>query len=1154
MAKKLVYNYVFTPGSAGAGTISFVGSYQVKTLLLITNVTTNEIIYSFADPTKGGTTSYSDDTNRTTITLTTDTSSMTSSDDLQIFVDDVMGMEIKANSTYQDPVEKMRVSNPQALIDTDFEYSLQSTKWESVQLQNNIPGIFQRANEPAFQGADVLSVNPIMTGGGGNIVVSSGTFSEYGRSGMTQELSGNYDDYNKYLACPFLIDYIGTQYAGAYFGSNGYFTFGGGSNYYWNMQQVDWPNFPGIKVFAADRRCYWLGHVTIGTAPNRTWIVRWEGTNYSPSLTASDGTNNMGSKIYEVRFFEGGTSMELHYVRNDGSNTSYYAAQDGPGPSTTNLATWSPSTNSSSPYTTGEMFSLSWGGSATSGLRVAVSSPPATPFAVGDPIILKNTKDPLYLDGAFLITNVNSTTEFDVVSRSPETYEGDQRTDYTTVYSGGFFTNASLSISSVEEIAGTTRARITFSSNHGLYVGSKIYVVDPSASGSWLGAFVVSRIYSDTAVEYTTDETTDYGSTATVSTGTTKVYARNEGISQHRYFDGGVQINPASNSPNAQIIRQTRKYFRYQSGKGIQFSTGVLFRPVYDVASTEILTNVYAAGTNEFYDVTCKTDQEHGFINATEYREGARIRVSGYTVTSGSNPYNGEFTVKAIVNRQRFTYSVPVDPANLPTDTSPGGIPKFEVIDWNDAVVRSGLFDDQNGIFFEHDGTYLYAVMRNSTEQMAGRIEVTQNSSTVVGTDTKFLTQLKEEDYIGIKGVSYIVTKIVDDTNLTISPDYKGITTSDIRFVKVNNIRVRQENFNVDPVNGTGPSGYIFNANKMQMLFIDYSWYGAGKVRWGMRTNDGEISYVHEERQNNRNTEAYMRTGNLPGRFEISSKSKNGKLLSAVDSSSTSVDIKEDEGELLPQKGTIVINNEYIEYNKGALVGNTRTLDFQTRNIGGLNALATASINDTWLSNNQNCSPSLSHWGVSVIMDGRYDGDKSYLFTAATQNAVSVSAGQTKALVSIRLAPSVDYGIPGFYGVRNLVNRSAITLDTIGLSCQGNVTIEMKINSESSVFDSDANWSKAPNGSIAQYMDHSNVPGTFVSGDVVGSFFGEGSFSWGYSNSSYEINAIREMGNSILGGPGVYPDGPDILTLYVINNGSSTASAYGRITWTEAQG
>ena len=321
-----------------------------------------------------------------------------------------------------------------------------------------------------------------------------------------------------------------------------------------------------------------------------------------------------------------------------------------------------------------------------------------------------------------------------------------------------------------------------------------------------------------------------------------------------------------------------------------------------------------------------------------------------------------------------------------------------------------------------------------------------------------------------------------------------------------------------------------------------------------MRSNDGEISYVHEERQNNKNTEAFMRTGNLPGRFEISSKSKNGKLLSAVDGASTSVDIREDEGELLPQKGTIVINNEYIEYNKGTLVGNTRTLDFQTRNIGGLNTLATASINDTWLSNNQNCSPSLSHWGVSVIMDGRYDSDKSYLFTAATQNAVSVSAGQTKALVSIRLAPSVDYGIPGFYGVRNLVNRSAITLDTIGLSCQGNVTIEMKINSESTVFDSDSNWSKAPNGSIAQYIDHSTVPGTFVSGDVVGSFFGEGSFSWGYSNSSYEINAIREMGNSILGGPGVYPDGPDILTLYVVNNGSSTASAYGRITWTEAQG
>ena len=67
-------------------------------------------------------------------------------------------------------------------------------------------------------------------------------------------------------------------------------------------------------------------------------------------------------------------------------------------------------------------------------------------------------------------------------------------------------------------------------------------------------------------------------------------------------------------------------------------------------------------------------------------------------------------------------------------------------------------------------------------------------------------------------------------------------------------------------------------------------------------------------------------------------------------------------------------------------------------------------------------------------MDGSFDKDKSYLFTAATASSVSVASGDTKALVSVRLAPSVDYGIPGFYGVRNLINRSALALDSIGLS------------------------------------------------------------------------------------------------------------------------
>ena len=1150
MAKKLLNNYDFTPGNANVGNIKVTGKYHLNQFLLITNTTDNAIIYNFASPTYGGTATYDSATNVTTLVLKFSTSGMSSTDALQVFVDDTINeQQISPTQTYQDPVEKMRVSNPQALIDTDFEYSLQSTKWESVQLQNNIPGIFQRANEPAFQGSEITSILP--AGGGLTGSATSTTYTINGRTSVSQVYSGNRDDGNYIVNLPFTFNFLNTNYTRVYVGTNGYITFGAGSSAYSGVTNVDNPNLPAIKLFAADRRLYYLATRTIGSAPNRTFIVRWEGTNFSPSLTSG----GFGSHIAEVRFLEGQNAVEVHYERVQSFTAGGAGIQDGSGPSTTYLASWTPNTNATAPYTTGQGFRVGWGSGGTS-LEVTVANAPAAPFTVGSPVILKETKDTLYLDGAFLITNVPSTTKFRIDSRSPTAYSGDQKTDYTTLYTGGFFSSASMSVSSIQQITGTTRARINFSSNHGLYVGSKLYVVDTSAgsTAAWPGAVTVSRVISNTAVEYNTTSASNFGSTTTVSTANTRVYARNEGIAQHRYFDGGVQINPASNSPNAQIIRQTRKYFRYQSGKGIQFSTGVLFRPVYDVSVTTVLTNTYEAGTNEFYDMTITTDQEHGFTSSSDYLPGAKVRISGYTVASGVNPYNGEFEIQSIVDRVTFTVKVPVS-GTLPTDTSPDGIPKIEVIEWKDAVVRSGMFDDQNGIFFEHDGEYLYTVKRSSTEQIAGRIAVNSGSSTVVGTNTKFLTQLKEEDYIVIKGSSYIVTKITNDTNLTISPDYRASSISDAKIVKTNDDRTRQDAFNIDKVDGTGPSGYNLDANKMQMVFLDYSWYGAGKIRWGVRTSEGRIQYIHELKQNNVNTEAYMRSGNIPGRFEIQSKSKSGKLLTNMGTASTAITVNEAEAAYLPQSGTIVINNEYITYNKGTLSGSNRTLNFVNRNVGGLSSSTSASVNDTWLSVNQNCSPSLSHWGVSVLMDGRFDTDKSYLFTAPTRSAVSVPNNQSYALVSLRLAPSVDYGIPGFYGIRNLINRSEIILDSIGLSVNGNFSVEIKINPENTLFTNNANWIKAPNGSIGQYIDHSvSGQGTFsTTGDAIAAFFAEEG-SNKYANSTYILEAIRGLSNSIIGGPGVYPDGPDVLTIFVKNVSGATRNAFGRVSWTESQG
>ena len=153
MAKKLVYNYVFNPS---AGTIVIKGNYPLKTLRPITNVTDNEIIYNFADSTKGATFAYDTARNETTYTLTYSTASMSSTDQLQIFID-IQEEKIDVSETFTDPVSKIRVSNPQNLIDTDFEYGLQPTKWETVELVNNVPSFYSSSNDYSI--ADITSVS-----------------------------------------------------------------------------------------------------------------------------------------------------------------------------------------------------------------------------------------------------------------------------------------------------------------------------------------------------------------------------------------------------------------------------------------------------------------------------------------------------------------------------------------------------------------------------------------------------------------------------------------------------------------------------------------------------------------------------------------------------------------------------------------------------------------------------------------------------------------------------------------------------------------------------------------------------------------------------------------------------------------------------------
>jgi hypothetical protein len=69
------------------------------------------------------------------------------------------GGEIQFPKEFIDPVTKLRISQPENLIDTDFEYGLQPTKWETVELINNTPSFFSKSGDTTIPGILSISTN-----------------------------------------------------------------------------------------------------------------------------------------------------------------------------------------------------------------------------------------------------------------------------------------------------------------------------------------------------------------------------------------------------------------------------------------------------------------------------------------------------------------------------------------------------------------------------------------------------------------------------------------------------------------------------------------------------------------------------------------------------------------------------------------------------------------------------------------------------------------------------------------------------------------------------------------------------------------------------------------------------------------------------------
>ena len=584
---------------------------------------------------------------------------------------------------------------------------------------------------------------------------------------------------------------------------------------------------------------------------------------------------------------------------------------------------------------------------------------------------------------------------------------------------------------------------VTFASKHGLLPGSNVLVAITSSGSNHdlaSGPFLVNEVPTPYKIKYTVRSAGTIATTGLLGS----VFSRTDCFYTHRPFDGGVQLGTGTPAHGAQAIRQSKKYIRYQSGKGIMYTSGSLFAPSYD------LRDVSSDGINIGSTITVVTDNVDHSLQV-----GAEVQLAG--IRTGG--YNNHYVVSAIISENTFTVQAVegLDSTTPEFDVQP----QVLLYRWKGATVRAGSFDDQNGIFFQYDGTQFAVGLRSSTFQLAGTISVDSDSNAVTGTNTRFRDQLKVGDRIVIRGMSHVVTAVDSQTSLSINPDYRGVSNvANTKAALTRETVIPQSQWNLDRADGTGNSGYEVKINKMQMVGFQYSWYGAGFIDWMLRGPNGDYVFIHRMRNNNKNTEAFMRSGNLPVRYEVINEGPYSRIGADIDDAAGTLTLED--ASLFPTDGTLYIDNELINYSGktgNQLTGLSRAATFTNFADGSIRSYtagaAAAHSKGTGVTlATVTATPQINHWGSAYLTDGKFDEDRGYIFS---YRLPSTELNQIRTtLFMIRLSPSVSNAILGDLGERELINRAQLLLKNI------DVVVEDATNSESIIIEGILNPSNYP--------------------------------------------------------------------------------------------
>lgn len=193
-----------------------------------------------------------------------------------------------------------------------------------------------------------------------------------------------------------------------------------------------------------------------------------------------------------------------------------------------------------------------------------------------------------------------------------------------------------------------------------------------------------------------------------------------------------------------------------------------------------------------------------------------------------------------------------------------------------ETIFDSKLLADKQSLFWDEAITDISgsATSTHSTALAAVTMHVEAGDTIIRQTFMRFnyqpgKSQTVDMTYVMGAGVVGVTKRLgLFDANNGLFLEQSGTTLRVVIRNGGSDTVVNQSDWNIDPLDGGGPSGITLDVTLAQLFIVDFQWLSVGRVRFNFAIG-GENIVVHEHLVANVGTGAYMATPNLPLRFEI---------------------------------------------------------------------------------------------------------------------------------------------------------------------------------------------------------------------------------------------------------------------------------------------